>query len=95
MTQVGQIKPHGAIYGQTARSAELARAAVSVCKIFSTSDHQVAFIGLAGTAHQTAAEELGVRFIPGKSFLSFSMNFISRHSQSGLPTWSTVDRETF
>jgi len=61
---LNHIKPHGAIYGQTARSAELARAAVSVCKIFSTSSHQVAFIGLAGTAHQTAAEELSVRFIP-------------------------------
>ncbi|KAF8826947.1 hypothetical protein HHX47_DHR5001058 [Lentinula edodes] len=59
------IKPHGAIYGQTARSDELARAAVSVCKFFSTEDHQVAFVGLAGTAHQTAAEDLGVRFIPG------------------------------
>lgn len=75
MTQVEQIKPHGAIYGQTARSAELARAAVSVCKIFSTSDHQVAFIGLAGTAHQTAAEELGVRFIPGNSSLKLFDKF--------------------
>ncbi|KAJ4497750.1 lactam utilization protein lamb [Lentinula lateritia] len=61
---LNHIKPHGAIYGQTARSDELAHAAVSVCKIFSTEDHQVAFVGLAGTAHQTAAEDLGVRFIP-------------------------------
>ncbi|KAF5390726.1 hypothetical protein D9757_002603 [Collybiopsis confluens] len=62
--QLNHIKPHGAIYGQMARSDDLARAAVMVCKIFSDSDHQVAFVGLAGTAHQRAAEELGIRFIP-------------------------------
>ncbi|KAF9076879.1 lactam utilization protein lamb [Rhodocollybia butyracea] len=61
---LNHIKPHGAIYGQTARSHELALAAVSVCKTFSTPNHQVAFVGIAGTAHQKAAEELGVKFIP-------------------------------
>ncbi|KAJ7601112.1 lactam utilization protein lamb [Mycena floridula] len=61
---LNHVKPHGAIYGQTSRSLPLAKAAVSVAKIFSTAGHEVAFIGLAGTAHQTAAEEAGVRFIP-------------------------------
>lgn len=42
----------------TARSIELARAAVSVAKLF-----DVAFMGLAGTCHQTACEESGVKFI--------------------------------
>ncbi|OCB87004.1 lactam utilization protein lamb [Sanghuangporus baumii] len=53
-----QLKPHGAVYGQTSRSIELARAVVGVAKTFN-----VAFMGLAGTCHQKASEELGVRFI--------------------------------
>ena len=57
-----QLKPHGAIYGQTARTIDLARAVVGVAKTFN-----VAFMGLAGTCHQTAASELGVPFIAGKS----------------------------
>jgi UPF0271 protein len=64
----GQIKPHGAIYGQTSRSLPLARAAVSITKIFNTDappNKAVAFVGLAGTAHQQAAEEAGVPFIAG------------------------------
>ena len=64
-----QIKPHGAIYGQTSRSLPLARAAVRVCKIFSNAGQDIAFVGLAGTAHQQAAEELGVKFIPGTRLL--------------------------
>jgi len=52
------LKPHGAIYGQTSRSIELARAAVGVAKTF-----DVAFMGLAGTCHQVAASELDVPFI--------------------------------
>ncbi|EJD01956.1 lactam utilization protein lamb [Fomitiporia mediterranea MF3/22] len=55
---MNHIKPHGAVYGQTARSPELARAAVGVAKMFN-----VAYMGLAGTCHQTAAEEQGVKFI--------------------------------
>ena len=43
-----------------ARDMELARAAVSVAKSFG-----VVFMGLAGTCHQQAAEELGVPFIAG------------------------------
>ncbi|KAJ7169347.1 lactam utilization protein lamb [Mycena crocata] len=60
---MNHVKPHGSIYGQTARSLPLARAAVSAAQTFSTETQQVAFIGLAGTAHQTACEEAGVRFI--------------------------------
>ncbi|KAJ7155222.1 lactam utilization protein lamb [Mycena filopes] len=61
---LNHVKPHGAVYGQTARSLPLARAVVAAAQTFSTAEHQVAFIGLAGTAHQTACEEAGVRFIP-------------------------------
>ncbi|KAK7030456.1 hypothetical protein VNI00_014041 [Paramarasmius palmivorus] len=62
--ELNHIKPHGAIYGQTCRDITLARAAVGVCKIFSSEHQEVAFVGLPGTAHQKAAEELGVKFIP-------------------------------
>ncbi|KAI8976309.1 lactam utilization protein lamb [Trametes punicea] len=55
---LNHIKPHGAVYGMTARDPALARAAVGVAKTFG-----VPFMGLAGTCHQSAAEELGVRFI--------------------------------
>lgn len=61
-----QIKPHGAIYGQSSRSLPLARALVEVVKIFQSEGNvEISFIGLAGSAHQAAAEELGVKFIPG------------------------------
>ncbi|KAI0317030.1 lamb YcsF family protein [Amylostereum chailletii] len=61
--RLNHIKPHGAIYGQTSRSFLLARAAVGVCKAFSTADHLVSFMGLAGTMHQQVAKEAGVPFI--------------------------------
>ncbi|PPQ94929.1 hypothetical protein CVT25_004415 [Psilocybe cyanescens] len=61
---VEPIKPHGAVYGQTSRSLPLARAVVEVAKIFSTPNEQVSFVGIAGSAHQIAAEEMGIRFIP-------------------------------
>jgi len=61
---LNHIKPHGAVYGQTSRSLPLARAVIQVVKIFSDEHSDVAFVGLSGTAHQTAAEEAGVRFIP-------------------------------
>ncbi|KAF8549514.1 lamb YcsF family protein [Imleria badia] len=64
---LNHIKPHGAVYGQTARSIDLARVVVGVAKVFNGSaarpDAGVAFMGLAGTTHQQAAEELGVPFI--------------------------------
>ena len=55
-----QIKLHGAVYGMTARDMPLARAALGVAKLFN-----VPFMGLAGTCHQAAAQELGVPFIAG------------------------------
>ncbi|KAH9850512.1 lactam utilization protein lamb [Lenzites betulinus] len=55
---LNHIKPHGAVYGMTARDAALAHAAVGVAKTFN-----VPFMGLAGTCHQDAASELGVPFI--------------------------------
>ncbi|KAJ6572506.1 lactam utilization protein lamb [Mycena vulgaris] len=60
---LNHVKPHGAVYGQTARSLPLAHAVVAATKAFSTETQKVAFIGLAGTAHQTACAEAGVRFI--------------------------------
>ncbi|PIL28052.1 hypothetical protein GSI_09804 [Ganoderma sinense ZZ0214-1] len=56
--QLNHIKPHGAVYGMTARDIALARAVVGVSKLYN-----VPFMGLAGTCHQTAAQELGVPFI--------------------------------
>lgn len=56
-----QLKPHGSIYGMTAHSIELARSAVGVAKLFN-----VAFMGLAGTCHEQACEESGVKFIAGR-----------------------------
>lgn len=39
---------------------------VQVVKVFNQNqDQPIALVGLAGTAHQTAAEEAGVQFIPG------------------------------
>ncbi|KAF8901327.1 lamb YcsF family protein [Gymnopilus junonius] len=62
---LNHIKPHGAVYGQTSRSLPLARAVVEVAQVFcSEGNRDVAFVGIAGSAHQTAAEELGVKFIP-------------------------------
>jgi UPF0271 protein len=59
-----------------ARDLELAKAGVRVCKVFSSLDNNarlgdgVAFVGLAGTMHEVAAKEEGVRFIPGMTFNS-------------------------
>ncbi|KAI0739996.1 LamB/YcsF family protein [Daedaleopsis nitida] len=55
---LNHIKPHGAVYGMTARDMALARAVVGVAKLFN-----VPFMGLAGTCHQVACTELGVPFI--------------------------------
>lgn len=52
------------MYGQTARSLELARAVVGVAKMFG-----IAFMGLAGTCHQRAAQEMDVKFIAGQSYI--------------------------
>ncbi|KAH0580171.1 hypothetical protein H2248_001695 [Termitomyces sp. 'cryptogamus'] len=63
--RLNHIKPHGALYAQTSRSLALARAVVGVIKLFSQGqDQNISLIGLPGTAHQTSAEEAGVKFIP-------------------------------
>ncbi|TBU42613.1 LamB/YcsF family protein [Dichomitus squalens] len=56
--KLNHIKPHGAVYGMSARDLALARAVVGVAKLY-----DVPFMGLAGTCHQTAARELSVPFI--------------------------------
>ncbi|KAF9035168.1 lamb YcsF family protein [Panaeolus papilionaceus] len=64
--KLNHIKPHGAIYGQSSRSLPLSKAIVEVVQLFCKKEgnKDIALIGLAGTAHQQAAEEAGVRFIP-------------------------------
>ncbi|KAG6860140.1 hypothetical protein C0995_015245 [Termitomyces sp. Mi166 len=62
--RLNHIKPHGALYMQTSRSLPLARAVVGVIKLF-CQEQDISLIGLSGTAHQTSAEEAGVKFIPG------------------------------
>lgn len=57
-TELNHIKPHGSLYGMLARDAELMRAAAHVA-----ADYGVPVFGLAGTAHETVAEELGVQFV--------------------------------
>ncbi|KAI0794781.1 LamB/YcsF family protein [Fomes fomentarius] len=52
------IKPHGAVYGMTACDINLAWAVVGVARLY-----KVPFMGLAGTCHQSAAEELSIPFI--------------------------------
>ncbi|KAG1722453.1 lamb YcsF family protein [Suillus paluster] len=55
---MNHIKPHGSVYGQTARSIDPRTGSSSAA-----GPQGVAFMGLAGTAHQQATEELGVPFI--------------------------------
>lgn len=51
-----------------ARSFALANAGIEVAKIFREENNEdIAFLGLAGTEHQKAAEAAGVRFIPGRA----------------------------
>lgn len=49
---------------------------VDVAKVF-----DVAFIGIAGSAHQTAAEETGVKFIPGELLLGRHLNSLHRSNR--------------
>ena len=81
------------MYGQTSRSIDLARAAVGVAKTFN-----VAFMGLAGTCHQKACEELGVRFIAGQlpAHVSYlRIYFYIGSLQNGSRIWITVPKENF
>lgn len=55
---LSHVKPHGIIYGMAARDIETARAIALSVKPFG-----VPLFGMAGTLHETAAEEIGVPFI--------------------------------
>lgn len=55
---LSHVKPHGIIYGMSARDPATARAIVAAVEPFG-----VPILGLAGTCHETAAEEAGVPFI--------------------------------
>jgi UPF0271 protein len=55
---LNHIKPHGSLYGMLARDPELMRSAARVAQLF-----DVSIYGIAGTAHQSVCEELGVPFV--------------------------------
>lgn len=54
---LSHVKPHGIVYGMAARDLETARAIARAVLPFG-----VPLFGMAGTAHETAAAELGVPF---------------------------------
>lgn len=56
--ELNHIKPHGSLYGMLARDPDLMRSAARVALLFG-----VPIYGIAGTAHQTVCEELGVPFV--------------------------------
>ena len=56
----------------------MARSVVGVAKAFG-----ISFMGLAGTAHQIAAKELGVNFIAGLYILIFLFNLGIAHKLEG------------
>ncbi|MHA7181370.1 5-oxoprolinase subunit PxpA [Arthrobacter sp. MDB2-24] len=55
---LNHIKPHGSLYGMLARDPELMRSAARVARLF-----DVPIYGIAGTAHQSVCEELGIPFV--------------------------------
>lgn len=55
---LNHIKPHGSLYGMLARDEELMAGAVRVAE-----DYGVPVFGIAGSAHQRAAERAGVAFV--------------------------------
>lgn len=56
--QMSHLKPHGIVYGMAARDEALAIAMAEAAHIF-----EVPLFGMAGTAHETAAQKVGVPFI--------------------------------
>jgi UPF0271 protein len=54
------VKPHGALYNQAARDAELAGAIARAVRDF---DPALALVGLAGSASIRAAREVGLRAV--------------------------------
>ncbi|MDQ4504236.1 5-oxoprolinase subunit PxpA [Sinomonas sp. ASV322] len=55
---LNHIKPHGALYGMLAEDEELMAAAAGVAKQFG-----VPIFGIAGTAHESVCQQLGVDFV--------------------------------
>lgn len=55
---IHHVKLHGALYNQTARDLNLAKAAVQAVRDL---DPELIFYGLAGSAHVQAALEMGIR----------------------------------
>jgi UPF0271 protein len=56
--ELNHIKPHGSLYGMLARDPELMRSAASVAALYG-----VPIFGLAGSAHQSVCQEMGVSFV--------------------------------
>jgi UPF0271 protein len=56
---LSHIKPHGALYGMAARSAETAEAICDAAAVFN-----VALLGMAGTKHEEVYTRRGFRFVP-------------------------------
>ncbi|WDF33977.1 5-oxoprolinase subunit PxpA [Arthrobacter agilis] len=57
-TELSHIKPHGSLYGMLAREPDLMRGAARVARLYG-----VPIYGIAGTAHQSVCDELGVPFV--------------------------------
>src|SRR3954466_2040906 len=55
---LNHIKPHGALYGMLAGDEELMRAAAGTAR-----QYGVPFYGLAGTAHESVCQAMGVEFV--------------------------------
>ena len=56
--ELNHIKPHGALYGMLASDEELMQAAAGTARQFG-----VPFYGLAGTAHESVCQAMGVEFV--------------------------------
>lgn len=57
--KLSHIKPHGSLYGMTARNAELAHAVADAADVF-----RVPIFGLSNTAHEAVYVERGHAFVP-------------------------------
>lgn len=55
---LNHVKPHGVVYGMAARDMDVATAIAQAAKAF-----DLPLFGMAGSCHETAAQEVGVRFV--------------------------------
>lgn len=55
---LNHVKPHGIVYGMSARDRAAANAIAEAAKVF-----ELPLLGLAGTMHQQAAEEVDIPFL--------------------------------